>query len=63
MPRVKAKVDHFHAGHYRKEGEVFDQEGKLHEHVELVDKPKGKAKPEEDDSQGELLGDQGSAIK
>jgi hypothetical protein len=35
--QVKAKVDHYDSAQtYRKAGEVFEHNGKLHEHIEPV---------------------------
>ena len=48
--RVKATRDHFGKdGEYRAAGDVFEHEGKLHEHIKAV-KPKPAEEVEEDES-------------
>lgn len=47
---VKSKVTHIQPGTlvFRAEGEQFDHDGKLYEHVEAVKGPKGKPESEEE---------------
>ena len=46
MAKVKAIRDHFTDGVYRKEGEVFEHQGKIHEHIKKVG---GKPEPDEEE--------------